>query len=49
MTITKLGRPILANFHHLDRLKKVIFGPHEIHLRVQHIPLIILMGLMTFF
>ena len=26
----------------------MIFGPHNIHVRVQHIPLINLMGLMTF-
>ena len=35
--MTKLGWPILAKFHHFWHLeKKLIFGPHHIHLRVQH-------------
>ena len=41
-----------ANFGQFSLLltleKTVIFGPHHIHLCVQHIPLINLMGLMTF-
>ena len=50
MTIRKLGQLLLANFDHFWYLKKKItFDPHHIHLRVQHVPPINLMGLMTFF
>ena len=49
-TMMKFGRPILADIHHFRPLEKnVIFGPHRIHLRVQHVPLKNWMGLMTCF
>ena len=47
--MTEFGRPIFGQFSPLlTSKKKVIFAPPHIHLRVQHIPLINLMGLMTF-
>ena len=50
MTCTKFGRPILASFDYFSTFKKkVISDPHHIHLRVQRIPLINLMGLMKIY
>ena len=48
MTITKFSRPVLANFDPFVSFF-VICDPNQIHLHVQCIPLINLMGLMGFF
>ena len=48
MTITKFSRPVLANFDPFVSFF-VICDPNHIHLHVQCIPLINLMGLMGFF
>ena len=50
MTMTKFGRLSLANFTTCPlKKKRKDFWPPYIHLCVQHIPLINLMGFMTFF